>query len=303
MLFVSSLFFAVNGTVSKLVIQAGIHPPHLATLRATGAFGVLFAFGLVHRPRRMVLRWREVPTLAGYGLAGFLLVPMLYFIAISRLPVGIGLLFEFTAPLLVALWARFGQGRPVRARLWVGLVLSLTGLASVAEVWGNFHLDPIGVGAGFAAATLLAVFFVVGAHGVSRRDPLSLTAWAFGMAALAGAIVRPWWGFPFHLLATRADRVPVWLLCCYVVLGGSVVPYLLVTTAMRHLPATSVAIIGMIEPPIASTAAWIVLHEALNVPQLVGGVLVLAGVTLAETARVAPVPVPAPVAIEVASGG
>lgn len=39
---------------------------------------------------------------------------MLYFVAISRLPVGLGLLFEYSAPLLVALWARFGQRHRVR---------------------------------------------------------------------------------------------------------------------------------------------------------------------------------------------
>jgi drug/metabolite transporter (DMT)-like permease len=303
MVLVSSVFFGVNGTISKLVIEAGIQPPHLATLRATGAFVVLFAIGLFNRPRRFALGWREVPMLAGYGLAGFFLVPMLYFFAISRLPVGIGLLFEYTAPLLVAIWARFGQRRPVRARLWVGLAASLAGLASVAEVWGNFHLDPVGVAAGFTAASLLAVFYVVGAHGVTRRDPLSLTAWAFAMAALAGAIVRPWWGFPFHLLARHSDGVPVWLLSCYVVVGGSVVPYLLVTAALRHLPATSVGILGMVEPLVASTVAWLVLHEALNAPQVIGGVLVLVGVALAETARVAPVPVPATAAVELAGGG
>jgi drug/metabolite transporter (DMT)-like permease len=66
------------------------------------------------------------------------------------------------------------------------------------------------------------------------------------------------------------------------------VPYLLVAAALRHLPATSVGIIGIIEPVIAGTVAWITLGagEALNAAQLAGAVLVLTGVTLAETARV-----------------
>jgi drug/metabolite transporter (DMT)-like permease len=49
-------------------------------------------------------------------------------VAIRQLPVGIALLFEYTAPVMVALWARFGQRRPVRRRLWLGLALSLAGL-------------------------------------------------------------------------------------------------------------------------------------------------------------------------------
>ena len=69
---------------------------------------------------------------------------------------------------------------------------------------------------------------------------------------------------------------------------GSIVPYLLVAAALRHLPATSVGIIGMVEPVIAGAVAWVTLGagEALDAAQLAGAMLVLAGVTLAETARV-----------------
>jgi drug/metabolite transporter (DMT)-like permease len=247
---------------------------------------------LVHDVRRLAVRRQELATLAVVGLTGLFLVPMLYFVAISRLPVGIGLLFEYTAPLLVALWARFGQRRPVRPRLWAGLVLSLAGLACVAEVWGDKQLDRIGIAAGFGTAALLAVYFVVGARGVAGRDPLSLNCWAFGFAALCGAIVRPWWGFPFHVLDGTAAGVPVWLLCCYVVVFGSVVPYVLIAGSLQHLPATSVGILGMIEPVMAAIVAWLALDEVLRPAQLLGGALVLAGVALAETARVAVPAVP-----------
>src|SRR6266545_4987620 len=185
----ASGFFAVNGSVAKLVIQAGIGPAHLTTLRASGAFLALLGGVLVHDARRL--------------------------------------------------------------------------------------------------AVLLAVYFVVGARGVADRDPLSLNCWAFGVAALAGAIARPWWGFPFGVLDNTKAGVPVWLLCCYVVLLGSVVPYVLVAASLQHLPATSVGILGMIEPVIAATVAWLALDEVLSPAQLLGGMLVLAGVALAETARVA----------------
>lgn len=86
------------------------------------------------------------------------------------------------------------------------------------------------------------------------------------------------------------------LLCAYAVVLGSIAPYLLVAGAMRHLPATSVGIIGMAEPVLASAVAWVVIGpgEALNTAQLTGGLLVLVGVALAETARVAPARATAP---------
>jgi drug/metabolite transporter (DMT)-like permease len=285
MVIAGSAFFAVNGTASKLVLRAGIDAPQLTTVRATGAFAGLLLLCLTLRPRRLRLTVRELPLIVGYGLAGFFLVPMLYFVSIERLPVGIALLFEYTSPLLVAVWARFVQRARVRARLWVGLTLSLTGLAAVAEVWGELRLNGLGVAAAFAAAILLAAYYLLGARGVDQRDTLTLTCWAFGFSALAGMIVRPWWRFPAESLWQTSDGVPVWLLCGYVIVFGSIVPYLLVAGALRHLPATSVGIIGMVEPILATIVAWRALGETLNLAQIAGGTLVLIGVVLAETAR------------------
>jgi drug/metabolite transporter (DMT)-like permease len=223
-----------------------------------------------------------------YGLAGFFGVPTLYFVAISRLPVGVGLLFEYTAPVLVALWARLVQGHAVRPRLWLGLAASLIGLACVAEVWGRLRLDALGVAAGLGAAVLLAAYYLLSARGVANRDALSLTAYAFGVSALAGAAVRPWWRFDLGQLDATGTPLDlkVWLLLGYIVIGGSIAPYVLLAGAMRHLPPTSVGIIGMSEPVVAATVAWLVLHEHLNVAQIGGGALILLGVALAETARV-----------------
>ncbi|WP_130511483.1 EamA family transporter [Krasilnikovia cinnamomea] len=298
MVLASGALFAVNGTVSKLVLRAGVPAPQLTLLRAAGAFAGLLVLSLLISPgpRRLTLRRHEVPLLLVYGVSGFCLVPMLYFVAISRMPVGIALLFEYMAPLLVALWARFGQHQPVRPRLWAGLVLSLAGLGCVAEVWGDLSLDGLGVAAGLGAAVLLAFYYVLGARGVQHRDTLSLTTWAFAAATAAGLLIRALTPgtADWSALSRSEAGIPVALLCCSVVLFGSIVPYLLVAGALRHLPATSVGILGMVEPVIAAAVAWLALGsgEALNAAQLAGGTLVLAGVTLAETARTTPEPGP-----------
>ncbi|HEU0238978.1 MAG TPA: EamA family transporter [Micromonosporaceae bacterium] len=293
MVVTSGALFAVNGTVSKLILEAGVDAPRLTLLRATGAWMGLTVIAFLTRPGLARLRVvaADLPLLITYGLAGFFFVPMLYFVAISRLPVGIALLFEYTAPLLVALWARFGQRQQVKSRLWYGLAGNLVGLACITQFWrASLRLDTIGVLAGVAAAGLLCFYYVLGARGVTQRDTVSLTWWAFGISAVAGlavASVRHGALFPAHVLARDSHGVPVWALAIYLVLGGSIASYLLVAGALRHLPPTSVGIIGMIEPVIASAVAWLVLRERLSAVQLVGGVLVLVGVAVAETARTA----------------
>jgi drug/metabolite transporter (DMT)-like permease len=288
MVLTAGALFALNGSVSKLMLQGGLDAPRLTTFRAAGAFlGLLLLATLTPPgPRRLGLRRPELPRLIIFGLVGFFLVPMLYFVAISRLPVGVALLFEFTGPVFVALWVRFGEHQRVKARLWLGLVLTLTGLAAVAEVWaGELRLDPLGIAAGLTSAVLLAVFYVLGSKSVADRDPISLTCWAFGVAAVVGALVRPWWTFPAGVMGGSSGGAPMWLLAVYLILLGTLTPYLLVTMSMRHLPPTSVGIVGTVEPVIASAFAWVLLGEILSPAQIVGGLVVLVGVVLAETAR------------------
>lgn len=216
MVLAAATLFAVNGTAAKLILQSGVQARDLTTFRALGACAGLIALGALLRPgiRRFRLSRREVPLILVYGLTGFFAVPMLYFVAISRLPVGIGLLFEFTAPVFIALWFRFGRREPVRSRLWIGLALSLLGLAGVAEVWGKLTLDGIGIAAGLTSAVLLAAYYVLGAHAVTTRDSISLTGLAFGVSAIAGFVTRavagglPDWS---AIAGRTADGVPVWI--------------------------------------------------------------------------------------------
>ena len=60
-----------------------------------------------------------------------------YFLAIHRLAIGVALLIEYLAPLLVALWARFVYHEPVRRRIWGALALALAGLATIVNVFGG----------------------------------------------------------------------------------------------------------------------------------------------------------------------
>lgn len=290
MVIAAATIFALNGTVSKLLLKGGFDAPQLTAFRAAGAFLGLLLITVTTKGWG-VLRARrdEVPRLIIFGLAGFFLVPMLYFVAISRLPVGIGLLFEFTAPAFVALWVRFGERQQVRRRLWVGLGLCLTGLVCVTQVWeGQPSLDALGIAAGMGSAILLAAYYVMGSKTVETRDPISLTCWAFGISAIAGAVVRPWWNFDAGLLLGTSDGVPMWLLAIYLLIFGTLIPYLLITYSLQHLPPTSVGIIGMTELVLASIFAWVLLSEALSPAQVIGGLVLLTGVILAETARTAP---------------
>jgi drug/metabolite transporter (DMT)-like permease len=290
----AAALFAVNGTVSKIVLtSSGMTSLRLTELRATGAFLGLAAFLALTAPHLLRVRRSELRLLAFYGVVGFALVQWLYFVAIGRLPIGIGLLLEFTAPVLVALWARVVWHEHVRRRVWLALGLALAGLTLVAEVWHDVRLDTVGIAAGLLASGALATYFLAGEHATARRDALSLTCLSLGVAALFWAVLQPWWNFPFATLGEHvslegtfeATTAPVWLLALWMIVLGTIFPFALSLGALHHLPATRVSIVAMVEVVLASIVAWAWLGETLSAAQLAGGGVVLVGIVLAQTAR------------------
>ncbi|MBA2439192.1 MAG: EamA family transporter [Thermoleophilaceae bacterium] len=289
----AALLFALNGTVSKVVLQSGISSLQLTQVRATGAFlGFAIVLALARRGSLRLTR-REIPYLIVFGIAGVAFVQWLYFVSISRLPIGIALLIEYIAPILIAVWAWAVFKEPVRRRLWAALVLALAGLSLVVEVWSGLSLDGLGVAAALAAAVAYAVYVLMAERAVKRRDPASLTCYGFLFAALFWAAVQPIWRFPagrlddsVSLLANlERFALPIWLLMLYIVVAGTMVTFLLVVAALRHISATRVGIVAMLEPVAASGVAFLWLGESLGVAQLAGGAIVLAAIVLAQTAR------------------
>jgi drug/metabolite transporter (DMT)-like permease len=288
---VAAFLFALNGTVSKYLLVDGIPWYRLSQLRVSAAFLILLAFVAVTNRAALRLRRSEVVRIAAYGTLGIAATQSLYFVAISRLPVGVSLLFEFTAPIMVALWFRFALREPVRDRVFAALVLALVGLAMVAQAWQGLSLDLVGVTAALTAAAALAFYYVEGEELVVHRDPVSLTMWGFGAAALFWAVACPWWTFPFDTLSFSqafgdgGPVLPSWVYLAYMVVLGTVVPFALVLQSLRHLRATQASVVGMTEPVIASVIAWVFLGEVLTPAQIVGGAVVLVGIVLAETSR------------------
>ena len=289
----AAFLFAVNGSVSKTVLEAGLAPPQLTELRNAGALVVMLAVVALARPEGLRVRRAEVPLLVAYGVVAFAVVQWLYFVTISLLPVGIGTLLAFLAPVVVALWVRFGRRQPVKQGIWAALALTLAGLLLVAQVGGGGGgLDPVGVVAGLALAVTLSLYWLLGEAGQRTRDPLSLTLWGFVFATLAWSVAAPWWHFPWDVLAATADppaggigAVPVWLLAVWVVLLGTVAPFLLVVGSLRRIGAQRAGIVGTTEPVFATVVAYLVLGETLSTWQVVGGLVVLAGVVVAERSR------------------
>jgi drug/metabolite transporter (DMT)-like permease len=296
-----AVLFGVNGGVSRVAMGAGLTPESFTTLRITGATVVFVAYAACFRRSALASpRGSALLLVVALGLVGVLGLQLTYNVAIDRLPLGIALLIEYLAPVLVVLWVRFVRHEPVRPRMWAAVTLAVVGLAVVSRVWNGLAFDGLGVVMALLAAVCFATYFLLGEHNVGVDDPLRVILWAFVAATVAMNLVRPIWTTP-DLPATtdglgRLDGVSVdpWLVIAVVVVLGTVVPFFLGMLALRHLPATIVTVVAMLEPVIAVVLGWAWFRESLTAVQVVGAVAVLAGIVLAQTSRRVELAIPAP---------
>jgi drug/metabolite transporter (DMT)-like permease len=293
MVLAAATLWAVNGTVSKAILSSGVSSLRLAEVRSAG--GVL-GLGLVlvlTRPQSLRVTRGELPFLAVFGIAGLGCVQLFYFLAIHRLEIGIALLIQYIAPVLVALYARFVRKEPVRRRIWAALILAIGGLSFVVDVWGGVRLNGFGVLASLGAAVTFALYILLAEHAVDRRDPISLLWWGFVFASLFWAVLEPWWSFPARLVDDRVElegslvttELPVWVLMLTMIVVGTIVPFGLLVGSLRHITATRVAIAATWEPVAGALVAYAWLGESLSRMEIAGGLLVLCGILLAQTAR------------------
>ena len=293
LLILSALMFASNGIASKLLLDGHITAWRLAQIRALSACAILAIYLWRKAPQTFRIKRSEILPLVSYGIIGIAMVQALYFLAISRMHVSIALLIEFTAPVWIVVYLRVVKRRHVPNQMWLALILALTGLALIAQIWDGLTLDGIGVIAGFGASFALAFCFLCGESLTGNRDNQSITMWGFFFAGFAWCLVLPIWSFPFDVFTTaiplagalEGSSTPGWVLILYVVLIGTIFPYLCVMAGLKNLKASTTSTFGLLEPIFAGIVAWIWFAESWSVIQLIGGVVVIAGIYMADQAR------------------
>ena len=93
--------------------------------------------------------------------------------------------------------------------------------------------------------------------------------------------MQPWWSFPFGSINGPRDL----LIALGVIVVGTLLPFICVVAALRHLPAPRVAVAATLEPVLAAVFAWFMHDERLALVQVAGGVLVLGAVLWVQAHR------------------
>ena len=253
----AAFLFGANGSVSKVIIESGFSALQLTQMRVLGAAVISGIVLLVLDRRSFRLPPRQWPVIVVLGVVGVGLLQATYAFAIELLPVGIALLLEYLAVLIVALVAFFFFKEKVHIRLWIAIALVIAGL--IAVIWAS-TLNPVGVLWALGAAVTLATYFLVGERQLKVISPLALSFWTMAVATLFWAPFSRWWTFTPETFTTTASLggnfetvfVPVWFLILWNVTLGSFAPFLLSLSALKRLSATAAGIVATSEIIFAS---------------------------------------------------
>ena len=275
--------WAANAVIAAGAFELGVTPERLAQARVVVALVPLAAYLLVARRDLTRPPRAAIPALLGFG-ACIVAVNFSYYVAIDRVPVGVAVALQYTAPVLVLAGTAVIGHRNPQPTIWLAGGLSLAGavLVSGALAGAQEPLDGLGLVAGAAAALTFAGYLVT-AELAGRRGthPVTTLFIGFCVAALIWTVVLPLWNWPIEQLA---DPQVTWRVVA-VGLLGTLLPFGLVVAALRWISSALAGIATTAEPVLAALLAWLFLDQVLSLPQLIGGALVIAGVLIAQTTR------------------
>jgi drug/metabolite transporter (DMT)-like permease len=281
MVVLAALLFGFNGNLARKLFDAGVTPLTLVECRMV--IGGLFLLGCLLVGQRITAL---VPTLrVPVGLWGWLLalgltmaaVTYTYFMAVSRLPIAVALVVQFSTPAWLVLGEALWRRRMPSGAVLVALLLALSGLVLVTGVWRqrSVAFDPLGLLFALLSVLTFAAYLLLGRR-VGRELPaLPATTWGALVAALFWLVVQPPWRLP-----ALVCQAAFWPAVLAVGILGMALPFFLELAALRYLDAARTGITAMLELVAGSCIAYLWLGQALDLWEIAGSLLVMSGVAL-----------------------
>jgi len=279
----SAASFGLSGALARGLLDAGWTAGAAVGVRIGVAAVVLLVPALLALRGRWGLLRSNGRLIVGYGLAAVAGAQFAYFNAVGHLQVGVALLIEYTAPVAVVgwLWLRHAQ-RPGRLTV-VGAAVAAVGLVLVLDLLSGADLSAVGVAWALAAMAGAAAYFVLSADGSGGLPPIVLAAGGLVVAGAALLVLGLVGAIAMRATTQQVEyavgAVPWWLPVLGLGLVTAALAFVTGIAASRLLGSRLASFVGLLEVLAALSFAWL-LHEVPRPLQLLGGLLVLAGVAV-----------------------
>ncbi len=284
MALLSAATFGSSGALARSLLDIGWTAGAAVLVRLGGAAVVLTiaaAIGLRGRWRPTTASTR---TIVAFGVVAVAGAQLSFFNAVRTLDVGVALLLEFLAPVLLLGWTALRTRRRPTTPTLFGAGLTMVGLVFVLELTSAASVDPVGVAWGLTAALCLCGFFLLSEKRDDGPPPLAMAAGGTAVGTVVIALAGLVGIVPLRFTAADTTLAGVevsWLVPVVpLVLLATVVAYLSGIGAIGRLGVRIASFVALTEVLFAVLIAWALVGQMPGPSQLFGGVLIVAGIVV-----------------------
>ena len=274
----AALMWASSGTAGKALFEGGMKPFELVQVRVTVS-SILILLALIAFSRNLLrIRAKDIPFFVLLGIT-MAIVTGSYFYTISKIQVAAAILIQYLAPIFVAIFSMlFWKEHPSFSKI-AALFLAFGGCYLVV---GGYDLEllemnRLGILGGLISAIAFAGYSLLGERAMHRYKPWTVLFYALAISVPTWHLIYP----PFTYL-TAGFTLVQWGWILYISIVGTILPFGLFFAGINYIRSTRASITAILEPIFAGFLAFALLGEKLQLPQMIGGVLVIAAIVLLQ---------------------
>ena len=297
---VSATSFGMSGALARGLIDTGWSAGALVVARIGIAALVVLPFALVALRGRWFLLRRNAGLITFYGVLAVAGAQFCYFSAVQYMQVGPAILIEYTAPAAVVVWMWLRHGQRPGLMTLLGAGLAALGLVLVLDLLSGADLSLPGVLWALGAMVGCATFFIINGDHSTGLPPIVLASSGLVVGTVAFALLGLVGVMPMHASTTpvtyAGSTFAWWQPIVVLAVVTAALSYVTGVAAARLLGSRLASFVSLTEVVSSVFWAWLLLNELPRPIQLVGGLLILAGVVgvkLGERSVVNEEPVPA----------
>jgi drug/metabolite transporter (DMT)-like permease len=275
----AALLWGVAATVAKFFFNKNYDPLVLVQMRVTISFVVLFLFFSAVNRSLLRFRLKDIPLFLTAGILGVAGSNYFYYAAIKETNVSTSILVQYTAPMMVMLYATVVQKEKLTSTKLVALLVSVAGIFFAIRAYDPAVLQGTGYGVTLAllAAVSFSIFNISGKKLTQRYRVWTGLIYLFGTATLFWSFINT----PTDILRAQYT-IEDWGVFATIAVISILLPYSLYYYGLHHIQSSKAIITSTLEPVVAIVSEWLFLGGTMNMVQIIGAVMVIGAIILLQ---------------------
>jgi len=277
---VAVLFWGGSASIAKFLFTTRFDTLIITQTRSGISFILIALYFLLKDRAVFRIQMRDLPKFASAGIIGIAVTNFTYYYTVQEATVAAAILLQYTAPVLVMLYAvMIARNETLNWAKIIALLLSLAGcwLAVSGGEWSGIQLRGWPLVTGIASAVCYSFMLLMSKHLLRSYSVWTTLTYAFGFATVFWFFVNTPWE-----IAEKGYTLSDWGIFFSFAVISILIPHSMFTAGLRLLEASTVGIVTTLEPVVAIIVAYLALGESLNAVQVAGGMAVVTAVILLQ---------------------